>query len=92
MLVGLDTRHTNLVKALIVQEHWTEEAFQDLCSRSGLLASGAIEDINEWAFDTYDEALLDEYKGYEVAPYIAAELKKKLEEEMVYVETQTPRT
>ncbi|UWS07070.1 tellurite resistance TerB family protein [Phaeobacter inhibens] len=85
-LAGLDTKQTNLVRALIAQEHWTEEAFEDLCRQSGLLASGAIEDINEWAFGTYDEALLDEYDGYEVAPDLAQELKKKFEEETDHVE------
>ncbi|WP_291734612.1 tellurite resistance TerB C-terminal domain-containing protein [Leisingera sp. F5] len=86
VLAGLDTKQTNLVRALIAQEHWTEEAFEDLCRQSGLLASGAIEDINEWAFGTYDEALLDEYDGYEVAPDLAQELKRKFEEEIDHVE------
>lgn len=86
VLAGLDAKQTKLVKALISQEHWTEEAFEDLCRQSGLLASGAIEDINEWAFDIYDEALLDEYDGYDIAPDPAQELKKKFEEETAHVE------
>lgn len=86
VLAGLDAKQTKLVKALISQEHWTEEAFEELCRQSGLLASGAIEDINEWAFDIYDEALLDEYDGYEIAPDPAKELKKKFEEETTHVE------
>lgn len=85
LIGGLDAKHTHLVKALIAQEHWKEEAFAELCRAVGLLASGAIEDINEWAYDTYDEALLDEYDGYDVSPDLAAQLKKKFEEEMPHV-------
>lgn len=86
ILGGLDAKHSHLVKALIAQDHWTEEAFEELCRAAGLLASGAIEDINEWAYDTYDEALLDEYDGYDVSPDLATQLKKKFEEEMPHVE------
>ncbi|WP_321364372.1 TerB N-terminal domain-containing protein [uncultured Celeribacter sp.] len=86
VLGGLDAKHSDLVKALIAQEHWTEEAFEELCRATGLLASGAIEDVNEWAYDTYDEALLDEYDGYDVSPDLAAQLKKKFGEEIPHVE------
>lgn len=82
---GLDEKHTTLVRELIAQDHWTEDAFQELCLRSGLLASGAMEDINEWAYEAYDEALLDEYDGYDVAPEIAGALKRKFEEETSHV-------
>ena len=64
VLGGLDAKHSHLAKALIAQDRWTEEAFEELCREAGLLASGAIEDINEWSYDTYDEALLDEHDGY----------------------------
>ena len=83
---GLDAKHSHLVKALIAQDHWTEEAFKELCRAAGLLASGAIEDINEWSYETYDEALLDEYDGYDVTPDLAAQLKKKFKEEIPHVE------
>jgi len=87
LLVGLDAKHTDLVKALIARDHWTEAAFQDLCCRSGLLASGAIEHINEWAHNTYDEALVDEYDGYEVTQDLAETLRRKFEEEIAHVKT-----
>lgn len=86
VLGGLDAKHSHLVKALIEQDHWTEEAFEQLCRDAGLLASGAIEDINEWAYDSYDEVLLDEYDGYDVSPDLAAQLKNTFEEEMPHVE------
>jgi hypothetical protein len=78
-LTGLDPKHAALVRDLIAQDHWSEDAFSDLCGRHGLLASGALEVVNEWAFDTHDEALLDEYDGYDVAADIAAALKGDFE-------------
>lgn len=90
VLAGLDERHTALVKELIDKAHWTEESFQALCTRSGLLASGAMEGINEWAFETYDEALLEEHDGLEISPALADALMKKFKKEAGHVETQAP--
>ena len=90
VLAGLDERHTALVKALIDKAHWTEESFQALCTRSGLLASGAMEGINEWAFETYDEALVEEHDGFEISPALADALVRKFKEEARHVETQAP--
>ncbi|MBD0866073.1 MAG: TerB family tellurite resistance protein, partial [Rhodobacteraceae bacterium] len=78
---GLDAKHSHLVNALITQDHWIEEALEELCREAGLLASGAVEAINEWAHETYDEPLLDENDGYKVSPDLAAQLRKKFEEE-----------
>lgn len=90
LLHGLDRKHANLVRQIIAQDHWSEDAFDALCETAGLMSSGALEAINEWAFDRYDEALLDEYDGYDVAPDIAAALKAEFEKEGHDVETETP--
>ena len=80
-LTGLDDRHTNLVRKLIDKVTWTEEEMQSLCNELGLMISGAIETINEWAFEIYDEALVDEYNGFEVTTDIAEQIIVKLAEE-----------
>ena len=77
VLYGLDEKHTALVQVIITKSHWTENALKQCCSRIGLLMSGAIETINEWAIEAYDEALLEEYEGYEVAAGLVNELEKK---------------
>lgn len=87
VLSGLDAKHVLFVRELITKDHWSEEAFNDLCTRLGVMAGGAIEDVNEWSFETYDDALLEEYDGYEVAPDIAEVLKKKFAEEVPHVQT-----
>lgn len=88
-LPGLDAQHVAFIREIIVQDCWANEAFQALCARHGLMASGAIEDVNEWAFDAYDDAILEEYDGYEVNPEIAAELKTLFEKEGKDVQIET---
>lgn len=88
-LKGLDAKYTALIRDILTQSHWTEDAFAELASRHGLLAAGALETINEWAFGAYDEALLEEYEGYEVSSDIAEALADELEKESGYVQTQT---
>lgn len=89
LLTGLDLKHGALVLDLVGQEHWTEEAFAQLCTQHGLMASGALESVNEWAFEIYDEALLDEYDGYDVSSDIADAVKQKLEGKGRHVEIET---
>lgn len=87
LLPGLDAKHASFVRELITEEHWPEDAFQDLCARLGMMAAGAVENVNEWSFETYDEALLEEYDGYDVDQDIADILKKQFEEEVQHVQT-----
>jgi tellurite resistance protein len=76
---GLDVKCAALVREVITKGHWSSEAFEELALRHGLMASGALEVINEWSFATYDEALLDEYDGYDVTNEIAQTLKTQFE-------------
>jgi len=89
VLPGLDQKNSVLVLELVAREHWTEAAFAQLCERHALMASGALEAVNEWAFENYDEALLDEYDGYDVSPDIAEAVRAKIEGEGSNVETET---
>ena len=57
-----------------------------MCERHGLLPDGALETINEWAFNTYDEALLEEYDGIEVSPEVAGAIKAEFDRELKHVQ------
>lgn len=81
VLVGLDPKHAQFVRDIVEREHWSEDAFHELASKHGLLPSGALEAVNEWAFENFDEALLDEYDGYDVAPDIAEALNAEFAKE-----------
>ena len=74
---GLGPVHAAFATEIIKKEHWTEDAFRNLCARFSLLPSGALEDINEWAFENYGDALLDEHDGFEINPDIAGALRKE---------------
>ncbi len=88
-LAGLDPKHGALVLELVNREHWSETEFEKICASHGLMAYGALEVVNEWAFETYDEALLDEYDGYDVSPDIAEALKEKMSAEGKDVQVET---
>ena len=77
-IAGLTENLTRLVEAVIERTHWSEAEFNELCQGLDLMASGALEAVNEWAFETFDDALLDEYDGYDVAEAIAAAIKVDL--------------
>ena len=81
VLVGLDQKHSALVREIISRQHWSEKEFAELATRHGLMAAGALETVNEWAFGAYDEALLEEYEGYDVSPDIADALADEFEKE-----------
>lgn len=91
-LAGLEVKQALLVKQIVTREHWTTEDFDQLAEAQGLLPTGALEAINEWAFDRFDEALLDEYDGYDVSPLIAEALKaERAEGESGNVEVEAAR-
>ena len=81
LVPGLEARHAAFVKEIVGKKHWAEGAFKELCDKYSFMTSGAIEDINEWAFESYGDALLDEHDGYEVNADIADELKNMFERE-----------
>ena len=57
---GLDTRHADLLSAIISAGRLDREAFEARARDLKLLPGGALETINEWAFGIFDEALLEE--------------------------------
>ncbi len=71
---GLDVRHSDLVSELLTRSRWEESEFESLASRFQLMAGGALETINEWSFERFDDVLIEEYEGYELNPEVASEL------------------
>ena len=57
-LAGLDARHQGLVEQLVRHTSWTPAEFKRLAQEFGLMPSGALETINEWAFDHYGDSLI----------------------------------
>ena len=57
---GLDARHADLLSAILTAGRLDQDAFAARARDLKLLPGGALETINEWAFEIFDEALLEE--------------------------------
>jgi tellurite resistance protein len=69
-LPGLDQRYAFLLKALSDRDEIDQADFAILAKKHGVLPGGAIEAINEWAFRTFDEPLLDDGEPIEIAHHL----------------------
>ena len=58
-VTGLDEAHTQFYEKLICKEKWSSEEVNEICKELNLMVDGAIEVINDWAFDNVDAPLID---------------------------------
>lgn len=72
---GLDPACRVFLEELLGRDHWPEEDFAALASRHRLMAGGAAEVLNDWAFERFGTALLEEYDGYEIDKDLARRLR-----------------
>jgi tellurite resistance protein len=73
---GIDKQHYALFESLIRKDKWTREEVEALCRDSCLMVSGALETINDWAFDKVDAAVLEEDGD---AIYVDQEIVEEIE-------------
>ena len=71
----LDKEHAELYSCLIVKEIWSRDEVFALCKKLNLMIDGAIETINEWAFDNVDEAVVEDEGSIHINFDIVEELK-----------------
>lgn len=57
---GLDDAHAELVEYLEIKVQISRQEFEERARSLKLLPDGAIEKINDWAFDRFDEPLLED--------------------------------
>ena len=57
---GLDSAHASLLEALVTGALADRQAFDDAARRHRLLPEGAIETINDWGFEQFQEAALED--------------------------------
>lgn len=69
-----DTAHRDLLAFLAAKECWTRREYGGICARFGLMDSGAMEVLNEWAFDHGAEAVLEDGDPVLVNVEVAREL------------------
>jgi len=56
----LDEAHKALLERLIVQETWERDAIHAICSELSLMVDGALEVLNEWAFERVNAPLIED--------------------------------
>jgi tellurite resistance protein len=70
----LDESHQNLFNQLVTKESWERTAFQETCKNLGLMVDGAMEVLNEWAFDNANAPLIDDGEPIYVDVGLAKEI------------------
>jgi uncharacterized tellurite resistance protein B-like protein len=73
---GLDSAHLSLYQALCEREKWERNEVYELCQKSKLMVDGAIETINDWAYEQVDAPVLDDDDDIYVDLEIVEELKE----------------
>ena len=58
-LMGLDESHTALARMMLSRPEWSRDELLDVAADLDLMLDGALERINEAAFDTHDMALFE---------------------------------
>ena len=72
---GLDSPYKELFETLIAKESWPRKEVHELCSKLNIMVNGALETINDWAYDKVDAPVLDDDGDIYVDLEIVEELK-----------------
>lgn len=78
-LAGLGPLQQSFVLMLIERAVWTEQDYDKLAGQFDLMPSGALEAVNEWAFERFDEALVEAYNGYELNQAVIDQIKSGID-------------
>lgn len=73
---GLDTKHSAFLDELLTRAHWAEAEFAALANQFRLMHAGALETVNEWSSEHFDDMLIDAYQGYTINQEIKAQLER----------------
>jgi hypothetical protein len=60
VFAGLDAGHAAFLTHLLSRDQWPRAAIDEAAVRAGLMPGGALETINEWAFDHHGDALIED--------------------------------
>ncbi len=72
---SLDSPYKELFETLIAKESWPRKEVHELCSKLNIMVDGALETINDWAYDKVDAPVLDDDGDIYVDLEIVEELK-----------------
>ncbi len=63
---GLDVKHSAFLRELLTQRRWKKADYAALAGRFQLMEEGALEILNEWSFERFEDILIDEGADYEL--------------------------
>ena len=89
LLLGLDIEHAALLRVLLERSEWSRAEVEELCADRGLMTDGAIEQINDAAFQQFDCALLEGEDTIEVNCQLVAQPSS---EEVAWPQLCVPRS
>lgn len=75
-LIGLDQTHSALYRSLIKKQVWERDEVSELCDSLNLMINGAIETINDWAYDAVDAPVIEDDDEIIVDLEIVEEIKQ----------------
>jgi hypothetical protein len=78
-LNALDSAHVDLFKQLVEREFWDRDALEGICEKYGLMTDGAMEVLNEWAFEYGNAPLIIDGKPIHIDTELAEEICGGLE-------------
>ncbi|WP_336618917.1 TerB N-terminal domain-containing protein [Mesorhizobium sp. WSM4962] len=73
---GLDGAHAKLLSLLAESGELDRQEFEDEARKLRLLPDGAIETINEWGFDRFDEPIVDSDERVSVGEHLRDKLQQ----------------
>ncbi len=73
-LAGLDRKHSALLRALSEKSVWERDEYESLASELGLFPDGALETLNDLAWDKFDAPLLEQDEQIELDPELLQQL------------------
>lgn len=58
-LLGLNSAHTSLLRTILTRTSWTRSELEELASDRGIMLDGALEHMNDAAFNHFDTPLFE---------------------------------
>lgn len=70
---GIDSQYYALYEMLIGRDRWSRKEVEELCRNLGLMLAGAIEAINDWAYEKVAAPVLEEHPDSIYVDQVTAE-------------------
>lgn len=74
-LAGIDTAYEGFLRELISRSTWSAIEFNALAAKFGLMPGGALETLNEWAYDRFEEPLIEEDEELQINEELVSALR-----------------